>query len=650
MSRRAAGAAAVLGVSLLACYAQVEHLSSTGEELVVLMPTTSYDFGTLALNQGSATIPDPYFTVRAQSATDDDQVTVAKSSTCGGDFKLDLQPPLPGSAAHVYCAPVGAIVATSPGNGSTTPMCSYVDYQFGATFTPTQSGMQTCPVIVTSTPTAGGSATQYTITLTGTGQGSSYSMDVQPKTLLDFGDVPLNSSTGDQPVTVTNTGSTPIDVTSSNSDPVHFLSNPLMGTSVSLAPQSSKTFQVHCQAGPSAGLYSATFSFSTPSTEGSLSGMVSARCNAIAANVSVSPNPIDLGTHLLGDAPTMRSVTITNNSGATVTLDNYALPGAPTGEVSFPGGTPAGFDLPGGGQALITVEYAPTTERDVGPMGTLQFTASGVTVNTPLRGGAHVGSIGTNPGMFDFGTVCAGSTKSLDMAVFANAGGDVTLSGTSGPTAPFSAALPAMGRTLLGHHGSEITLSAMAAPAGSATPGDVNDMVTLQTNIPNLASIAIPMHAAVLAGGVAPTPAIAHFGPNELGKPSAAQAISVTNCSTSDFTISDASFTGANPGEFSIVSPGDPHVMIKQTESAQFLVVMTAQSAGPKSAQLVVTYPGGTTTVDLDGTGIGSGDTGGGKDRETYYACSVGSAPGMLPIALAAFAARRRRSRTRRAR
>ncbi len=633
----------MLGASLFACYEQGEHLSSTDEKLVVLMPTTSYDFGTVPLGQGVATNPDPYFTVRAQSATDDDQVTVTKSATCGADFKLDLQPPLPNMPAHVYCSPGGTSSGSRPETGSTQPLCTYVDYQFGASFLPTQPGMQTCPVTVTSTPTGGGSATQYTITLTGSGQGSSYSMDVQPKTLLDFGDVPLNMATGDQPVTVSNNGTATIDVTSSDSDAIHFPSNPLMGTSVQIAPGSFKTFQVHCQAGATPQLYTATLSFTTPANEGSLSKTVSTRCNAIAANVSVSPNPIDLGTHLLGDSPTTRSVTITNNSAGVITLSSFALPGAPS-DVTYPGGAPSGFDLPAGMQALINVEYAPTTERDVGPMGTMQFDASGTTVNTPLRGGAHIGSIGTNPGMLDFGTVCAGSTKSLDMAVFANAGGDVTLGGITAPASPFTASLPASGRTLLGHHASEITLSASAAPAANATPGDEIDMVSLQTNIPNMTNIAIPMHAVVAAGGVAPTPAVAHFGPNTLGKPSSAQTISVANCSAADFTISDASFTGANAGDFAIVSPADPHVMIKQTESAQFLVVMTATAAGPRSGQLVFTYPGGQTSVDLDGTGIGSDTTAGPKDRETYYACSAGGgAAGMLPILLAAFAARRRR-------
>ncbi|MBV8759582.1 MAG: choice-of-anchor D domain-containing protein [Deltaproteobacteria bacterium] len=654
ISRRPFAAAVVLGVSLLACYEQGVHLSSTEEEVVVFLPATNYDFGTVALGQNVATNPDPYFTVRAQSPTDDDQVNVTKSATCGADFKLDLQPPLPASQAHVFCSMMMGTGAgmSRPENGSTQPpMCAFVDYQFGATFTPSQTGMQTCPVTVTSSPTFGGASMTYTITLTGSGQGSSYSMDVQPKTLLDFGDVPLNTATGDQSVTVINNGTSPIDVTSSNTDAVHFISNPLMGATTQIPPTGFKTFQVHCQTDATVTTHNATFTFTTPGNEGGLSGTVTARCNAIAASVIVTPNPIPLGTHLIGDSPTTKTVTIQNTSASPIQLSGFAFSGEPPGEVTFV--TPPGSPTVGGMASItVDVKYAPTTERDVGPMGTMQFVVSGATtVNTPLQGGAHFGSIGTNPGMFDFGTVCAGSMKSLDMAVFANAGGDVTLTGKTGPTAPFSATLGTI-NMLLGHHGNEVLLSATAQPASNRAPGEVNDMVSLQTNIPNMGSIAIPMHAVVLAGGISPTPTAAHFGPSELLKASSGQTITLTNCGSSDFTLTDVSFTGANADEFQIVSPTDPHVMIKQTESASFLVVLIPTSAGPKTAQMVFAYPGGTTTVDLDGTGIGPGDTTGGKDRETYYACSAGGggAASMLPIALAVCAARRRRSRARRAR
>jgi hypothetical protein len=275
----------------------------------------------------------------------------------------------------------------------------------------------------------------------------------------------------------------------------------------------------------------------------------------------------------------------------------------------------------------------------------MSFDVNGTQNNIPLVGGAHTGSIGTNPASLDFGAVCAGSAASLDLTVFANAGGDVRLNAPLGaPSAPFTATL-AGSATLMAHHGNEVRITTTASPAPDAMPGDKTDKVNLNTNIPGMGTVAIDMHAVVLASGIAPTPTVVHFGPNALGKPSPVQTVTLTNCGDGDLTLTDASFTGSNGAEFAIVSPADPHVTIGKTQSQQFLVVMTPQTAGAKSAQLVFSYAGGTAAVDLDGTGYGGGDSGGTKPRETYYACAIGTPSGLIPLALAVFALRRRRRR-----
>jgi hypothetical protein len=648
ISRRPVAVAVVLGSTLLACVA-VEHLSTTAQKAVVFMPQTTYDFGPVAVGTTTATSPDPYFTIRAQSETDDDYVTsIVLLPTCGSDFALDLQPPLPGSAAHVYCNGNSG-GGTGTNIGSSVSDCTYVDYLFGATFKPSSPGFQTCGVQVTTQSASGSGGTTVTnITLTGTGQSASYSMTVTPQTLLDFGDVPLTNQSADQLVEVKNTGSASIDVTASNSDSTHFPSTPAISGVVTIGPGGVQDYMVHCQAGGTPQTYGATFSFSTGGPQGGLSGSVTAACRAITTSVTPVPNPIDFGAHLLGDAATTVQVTITNDSAGPVTLDNFTFANTPGTEVSY-NPNPGSVMLTGsGGFTVVNVRYAPTSERDMGPLGTMVFNVEGMPNNVPMRGGAHTGSIGTNPPGLDFGTICAGSTASLDMTIFANAAGDVTLGNPSGPSAPFSVSLPGAGRNLMGHHGSEIILTAMAAPAANAMPGTHMDTVELTTNIPGQMSVPIALHAVVLAGGVAPTPDKAHFGPNNVGKLSSAQMITLTNCGAAALTITDASFSGANADEFTIVSPMDPKVTIQQTQSAMFLVVMSAKSAGPKTGQLVFSYAGGMTAVDLDGTGIGATGGDDNKPRETYYACSTGGgAAGLWPIALAVCAARRRRRRAR---
>lgn len=624
-----------------------EHLASTSQKAVVFLPGSNYDFGNVTEFTTASTNPDPYFTIRAQSSADDDIVeSITLMPTCGSDFALDLQQQLP---AEVYCMP-GTTYAL-PQTGSGVSACTPVDYTFGARFTPTSAGSQSCDVqIVTMPKSAGsgsGSTTTYTVHLTGVGLATQYSMKVMPTTTLDYGDIALGSDSGNQAITVFNNGGAAIDVMASSTDAIDFVSSPGISGTFNLLPNASRTFQVHCHAGGTPATYSAIASFSTTSAQGSLGGSVQLACRAVATSVSVQPNPVDLGTHLLGDAPTTVPVVITNTGGTTVAIGSFSFSGTPGTEITY-NPQPSSLNLGSGQNLTVHVQYAPTSERDTGPLGTMVFDVDGTPTNVPLRGGAHTGSIGTNPAGVDFGTICAGQGSAMDVTVFANAGGDVTVSDPTGPSSPFMAALPAGGRTLLAHHGTDIALTVSVNTTATTAAGDYTDSIGLGTDIPGHAHVPIGVHAAVLAGGIAPTPSMVHFGPNALDKPSPVQMVTLTNCGSGDLVITDASFTGANASEFAIVSPGDPHVTIQQTKSQQFLVLMTPQSAGPKSAQLVFTYASGTSTVALDGTGFGVGGDGGNKDRETYYACSIGGPGAALPIALAAaFAARRRRRRAR---
>ena len=59
-----------------------------------------------------------------------------------------------------------------------------------------------------------------------------------------------------------------------------------------------------------------------------------------------------------------------------------------------------------------------------------------------------------------------------------------------------------------------------------------------------------------------------------------------------------------------------------------------------KSAELVLTYDGGTARIPLDGEALGGGDgnpndPGGATDPRSYYTCSTGTGRTSWPIAIA---------------
>lgn len=620
-----------------------EHLASTGQETVILSPGSGYTFAPAIAVGSSLSTGSNYFVLAPQSTTDADYVTSIDlvQPGCGSDFSVDYQPPLPGSAAEVWCSPTGAL------QGSATN-CTPVTYSFGATFHPSQPGSQSCQLDVQTMMVNGSTTQTIPIMLAGSAFGSTYSMSASPS-LINFGDVPLLGTSSPQLVTLTNTGSASITVTAGLINSMNFSTQPdvTIAPTYVLGSHGAAMFQVQCHADATGGNYVGSLKFTTDSTEGNLIQTVSLACHGVSTSVGVNPSPVDLGTHLIGDTATTVNVVITDTSMGGVTLSSFALNGTPGTEVVFAPQPPATINLAGmGSNASVLVRYSPTSERDYGPIGTMTFMAGTNTSVVALNGGAHMGSIGTNPASVDFGAVCAnGSATSQDLTIFANAGGNVVLASPTGPSSPFSATLPGTPVSLAAHHGNEAKLTATVTPTMSTPAGDHTDTINLMTNIPQSTSVPISLHAVVLAGGVSPTPAMLHFGTNAVGAPSSVQTVTLTNCGTGDLTLTDASFSGSSADEFAIVSPADVHVTIPQTKSAPFLVLMDPKTYGVKSAQLVFSYAGGTSTVDLDGTGVGGVAPGGTKDRETYYACSTGSASGLWPAAFAALLLRRRRPR-----
>jgi MYXO-CTERM domain-containing protein len=115
-------------------------------------------------------------------------------------------------------------------------------------------------------------------------------------------------------------------------------------------------------------------------------------------------------------------------------------------------------------------------------------------------------------------------------------------------------------------------------------------------------------------------------------------------------TITNAMITGDDAASFATVS-NPTSSQVDSNSNATWLIVMTAETVGNKTATFEADYDGGSATVTLTGEpyvagGDSGGDDGGTVDKSSYYACSTGRATTLWPIALAlVFLARRRRRR-----
>lgn len=623
-----AGGVVVLGaVVIAACFGEAELRTST-QSVIEAEGGSNVDFG--SVTHGSSATQT--ITLRPLNGSAyDDMVTSISIASCPA-FSLAFPN---GSAGRVYCPMVGSgtgVMTVAPAvepNG-----CEYL--RFDATFAPTGGSADACSVTINYTP-LGGSATTYSVYLTGTGVPIPAGLDVSP-TLISFGDHLAFVASDPTRVTITNTGGNSLTVVGTN--PTHFtvssVNNSNFGSQF-LAPGAFAEFDVRCVP-QNTGVLTGDLSFvSAAGTH-----LVALDCTGIDPSnlLTINPSPASFAPTLVGRPAEDLDITITKNGGSTILTASLT---ATNPDLSIV----AGFDpnnqaVGSGGSFTARLRYAATTSHVSGPLGTLIVNYTGGTArNITINGEALVGEIGTSPAIVDFGPVCVGATIAKDVMVYASAAGDVTLSSVTGAAAPFSVTGPT--GTLQGNHGNTLDVSASVSPT---EPGNLEDQFVLNTNLPTNPSRSITLKAIALPPGVTPTPDLVHFGPGQVGTTTAAKTIVLSNCGNTAITITGARIQGASANDFAIVSPANPAMPLLQQASLEFLVVMSPQRIGTKAAQLVIEYDGGTVAVDLDGNGFG-GDDSDQSDRGTYYACSSGhgSSAALAPLALALLLVRRRRRR-----
>lgn len=607
-----------------ACIALETQLASETQAVAVVNVDNPYVF---TVSQQPHT-----FKVTTASSTEIDDVTGIRFDNAFGcqNFRL-VAPTLP---AHIC-------------GGSAFQSGCATDVAFDVTYTGT--GTESCNVAIDWT---GGSGSGSGVALAESGTSylrlssdvSAPSLSVAPAA-IDFGQIGSNTPSAPQVVTVTNTGNVALFVNPAalGAIPTAFTVTPAASlVAHMLAVGSAENYTIVCTP-PAATTYSAALRF----TAGSIVKMANFTCQGVTSGIGISPNPVAFMPTLVGKAPPDQTVTITGGSAtkiSSVTLDatavanNVVIRNPPMPDITIPSsGVP------------ITLHYAADKPHDTGPLGKLIIRASSdsqpreVTIN----GQALVGSIGTNPANVDFGPVCVNTTAVRDVEVFANAAGAVVLSRPDPPGAPFAfAASTGLPVTLQGNHVGGTTLRIAAMPTSA---GEFSATLQLPTDIPGGQPYPLPIQMNAAPRGVGATPQVLQFGSVGRNTSTSGREVTLTNCGPDKLTVTAASITGTDPGEFVIAAPSNPAVTLQPTEYLTFLVVMSAHDViGDKSALLHIEHSGGTTDVQLQGS-VGAASTTS-KDRETYYGCRIASGsssglPGALVVMTSLVMARRRRRR-----
>ena len=319
-----------------------------------------------------------------------------------------------------------AIAGTNSGDFSETNTCGTsvsagANCSISVTFKPTATGARSASLTITDNA----SGSPHSVALTGMGTAPVVSLG--GTTNLNFGNVPVGSTSTAQTFTLTNAGTAPLTITSiavTGTNSSDF-------TDTNTCPASSATLA----AGASCTI-SVTF---TPTATGSRTAGVSITDDAagspqsvsltgtgVVAAVTLSPFTLTFTGQLITTTSAAQTVTLTNSGTAPLTISSIALSGANIGDFSESNTCPApSATLAAGANCTISVVFKPTvtgnrvasvtvTDNANGSPQSISLTGTGTDYSLAAASGANCPA---NGNCSTSATISAGQTATYDLQV-----------------------------------------------------------------------------------------------------------------------------------------------------------------------------------------------------------------------------------------
>lgn len=171
--------------------------------------------------------------------------------------------------------------------------------------------------------------------------------------------------------------------------------------------------------------------------------------------ITLSPSPLDFGTHPVGTQGKVRSVTLTNQSGGALWLEEWRVDGALWDGGIFGAAHPEdqpgcpvlnqGHSIAAGASCTLSVAFSPTSTTDyraalkvrVKPVGGDVLSAT--THEVPITATGIAAQLSFTPANFSFGDVPMGTGASTTVTVKNVTAGPVTITGVTSPDQNFYA-------------------------------------------------------------------------------------------------------------------------------------------------------------------------------------------------------------------
>ena len=554
---------------------QTIALRGTGIDPTFSLSDTSVDFGDVQVGQVSAT------------------KTITITNTTGGSLQF-------GTAS---ADPAARFIITGD-------QCSNKEIGPGATctigvyFAPNAAGLRTGTLTI-AYDNGAGKLVALGVALRGNGIDPAQA--VSPLA-LDFGNVQVGTTSATLPVTVRNTGSGPLTFSAAipaGTDANQFeVVNNGCGTATVPAGQTC-TIGVRFKptsGGPKSATLNITSSAGTSVQTVGLSG------TGISAGFALSPASLDFGNVQVGVSSAPKTLTITNNSGGSLTLGTPVI-FAGGSDYATSGGNCAAGTIAAGAICTINVIFTPSA-AGVRP-GTLRIPYSNgqatVTLDVALTGVGITGGLTIAPSALTFGNQDLGTTSASRRITITNTGGGpvritAVTPGGANPNDFIISGQNCVG-TLPGQTGTctlDVSFRPTASGARTATI-----TVTSDAN-------GSPQTIALSGNGVAPpNPALVlsapslTFGEQQLFTTSPTQTLTISNGGGGSLTVTSVSLDGANVGDFILTGQVCAGQQLGGTTNAcDFGVLFRPTAVGARTADIVIVTSVGTTRVTVSGTGI----------------------------------------------
>ena len=460
------------------------------------------------------------------------------------------------------------------------------------TFAPTGPGTRTATVAISDNA----SGSPQTVNLTGTGGAPAVNLTV---TSLTFGGQTLGTTSGVQPVTLSNTGNADLNITSfavTGTNAGDFTQTNTCGSSL-----------------PAGGNCNISVTF-TPAAPGNRTASVTITDNAAGSPqtvsltgtgtgpvASLSASTLSYSSQSVGSTSGAQTVTLSNTGNANLTITSLQLAGTNAGDFSV---TSTCGSSVAPGSCTISVTFAPTAPgtRTASLNVVDNATTSPQTVSLTGTGSAPTAGVTTTSLTFssqNLGTTSAAQTFTLNNT--GNAALSISSIAFTGTNAGDFADTNNCGTSVAASSNCTVYVTFTPLAAGSRAAS-----LNITDNSNNVAGSlqSVSLTGTATGPSVSLNPSALSFGSQTEGTTSTAQSITMTNPGSTSLLITGISVTGTNAADFAQTNSCGGTIAAAGTCTINVTFTPTASGGRTAAISIVDNAPDSPESVPLSGTGL----------------------------------------------